>query len=609
MRFLNLAGLWLALIIPAIIALYLLKPHYQERLVSSTWLWEQAVRDIEASSPWQRLRRNLLLLLQLLAALLLVLTIMRPSMILPGEGGRHLIVILDASASMRATDARPSRFAAAQAEITRVIDNLDSNGNMTLIAMTDQPQVLASASGDKVQLRQALNQAEVSNGPAALEPALSLAAALSERDPQAQLMVFSDGRAIPPERASGLKCPGSFHQVGRSDDNLAITLLSTRRIGGKALVLARVQNFSDAPRQSELELRGDQKLYDARSITLAARESRDITWNDLPGGPEVWQARLDRKDIYMADNQAYTVTDDSTSRRVLLVSSGNVFLEKSISLVPGIQLFKTTPGNYSSSMKDYQLYVFDGLVPARLPRAAVFILNPPAGQKLLPVGGDFKSISEMQATPGDEVMRYVDTAGWHIRQARRLNTPYWASTLLEAKGEPLLLKGELGGQKMAAATFDLHQSNIPLQAGFPILIQNLCSWLLPHEVSAPVLDDSGQGFDFIPAADSDRLTVVYPDGQELKFKAPLPHHFNTGEPGLYRIITRGGGTSHEYYLAKNAGNILESDLKPLKLTELGAVSSRNSHQKGVARKDLWPWAAAAVFLLLLLEWEVYRRGY
>jgi len=608
-RFLNMAGLWLALIIPPIIALYLLKPRYQEKLVSSTWLWEQAVRDIEASSPWQRLRRNLLLLLQLLAALLLILTVMRPSLNLPGTSGRHLIVLLDCSASMQATDVRPNRLTAAQREITELIDSLNSNENMTLIAMTEQPQVLASATSDKIQLRQAVVQATASYGQAVLEPAISLAAALSERDPQARLIIFSDGRTVPLEHTSGLSCPVSFKAIGKSDDNLAITLLSARQAGDSVTVLARVQNFGSTARQSELELWKDKQLYDARTVSLKAGESRDISWTDLPADNKLWQARLGRNDYYMDDNQAYTVLTGSGDRRVLLVSPGNIFLEKSVSLVPDIQMFKTTPADYNSAMKDYQLYIFDGYLPASLPRGALFILNPPAGNRLLTVNGEIKNISEVQAAPGDAVLRYVDTEGWQIQKSRAITAPTWANTVLEYQGKALWVKGEQNGRKISAAAFDLHQSNIPLQAGFPILIQNLCQWLLPQEVSAPALDDSGQGFAFIPPVDSDTLTLISPHGAELSYEAPLPHHFAIGSPGLYRIITEGAGEKHEYYLVRNGGDILESDIKPQTLNGMGSAGSRPSTQKGVTRKDLWPWIAAAALLLLFLEWEVYRRGY
>ena len=58
--------------IPLIVAFYMLRLRRRERTVSSTFLWQQLVRDVEANAPWQRLRRSLLLLLQLLLALLLV---------------------------------------------------------------------------------------------------------------------------------------------------------------------------------------------------------------------------------------------------------------------------------------------------------------------------------------------------------------------------------------------------------------------------------------------------------------------------------------------------------------------------------------------------------
>jgi len=608
-RFLNPAGLWLALIIPPIIALYLLKPRYQEKLVSSTWLWEQAIRDIEASSPWQRLRRSLLLLLQLLAALVLVVAVVRPSLELPGTAGRHLIVILDCSASMQAADVKPDRLTLARRQITQLVDSLSGNETMTLISMTDQPQVLVSASSDKIQLRQAVAAVQAGYNQAALEPALSLAEALSERDPQASLIIFSDGRTIPLEQGVKLSCPVSLRLIGESDDNLAITLFSARQTGESAVVLARLQNFGSVARKSELQLWADKKLYDARTVSLAAGEARDISWSDLPAEQKVWQARLVRRDYYMADNRAYTVVSGGQTQQVLLVSPGNVFLEKSVSLVPGIRLFKTTPANYNSAMRDYQLYIFDGFLPAALPHGALMVLNPPAGNRLIPVNGEIKAITGVQGVPGDAVLRYVDTGGWQIRKSQAISVPAWGKTLLEYQGQALWVKGESGGRKVAAAAFDLHNSNIPLQIGFPILIQNLCQWLLPQEVAAPTLDDSGQGFNFIPPVDSESLQLITPRGEELSYKAPLPQHYAISVPGLYRIVTRGGGERHEYYLVKNGGDTLESNIGPQVQKELGSARSRQSAPKGVNSRDLWPSLAAAALILLFLEWEVYRRGY
>src|ERR671939_2088581 len=109
---------------PIIVAMYLLKLRREERKVSSTFLWQRMVRDVEANAPWQKLRRNLLLLLQLLLLLLLALALARPFFPTAGIAGRNLIVILDRSASMGATDAPGVRLDAAKQQAIALIDQL-----------------------------------------------------------------------------------------------------------------------------------------------------------------------------------------------------------------------------------------------------------------------------------------------------------------------------------------------------------------------------------------------------------------------------------------------------------------------------------------------------
>jgi hypothetical protein len=107
-----LAPLALIALVPlagAIILLYL-KLRRKDQLVSSTFLWRRAVQDVQANAPFQKLRANLLLLLQLLALLALVVGLAAPFLLAPWFGGKSSIIVLDASASMKATDAPGSRF-------------------------------------------------------------------------------------------------------------------------------------------------------------------------------------------------------------------------------------------------------------------------------------------------------------------------------------------------------------------------------------------------------------------------------------------------------------------------------------------------------------------
>ncbi|MGD8603058.1 MAG: BatA domain-containing protein, partial [Anaerolineales bacterium] len=78
MGFLTPAALALAILLPVIIAMYLLKLRRSEQEVASLYLWQRMVQDIEANAPWQKLKSNLLLFLQLLIVAALILALARP---------------------------------------------------------------------------------------------------------------------------------------------------------------------------------------------------------------------------------------------------------------------------------------------------------------------------------------------------------------------------------------------------------------------------------------------------------------------------------------------------------------------------------------------------
>src|SRR5713226_8531126 len=177
------AALAFGVIIPVILLLYFMRPKRQERVVSSTLLWQQALQDLQASRPWQKLRVTRLLLLQILAAIVIVLVLARPATFIRSPIGGDTIIILQASASMQATDVAPSRFEEAKNEIADLISGIGPDDHVSLITMARTPQVLIAESQDKGQLNAALQRAKVTNQDADLEQALSLATALAAGRP------------------------------------------------------------------------------------------------------------------------------------------------------------------------------------------------------------------------------------------------------------------------------------------------------------------------------------------------------------------------------------------------------------------------------------------
>jgi len=257
-----------ALAIP-IILLYMLKPRRQPVNVSSLMLWQQVLMDQRANAPWQRLKRNLLLLLQLLILALLALALARPYFKIAATVEGNVILLLDASASMQATDVQPSRFAAAQNEAINLVDQLSVGDAATLIIVAQTPQILASTTTDHRQLRQLIRQATVTNGPADWNAGLNLAAAnAAATQTDSTIVIISDGAIWDESQgpAPAMPVPVESISIGASANNQGIVALSLRDGTDSPHLYINVYNAHDEPVRRLVEIEADGTLFD-RSAT------------------------------------------------------------------------------------------------------------------------------------------------------------------------------------------------------------------------------------------------------------------------------------------------------------------------------------------------------
>src|SRR5687767_6972409 len=98
------AAIAAAVAVPALLVLYFLKLRRREMPIPSTLLWKKAIQDLQVNAPFQRLRRNLLLFLQMALLMLLILALSRPVTFYTQGAGKNTVIIIDRSASMNATD-------------------------------------------------------------------------------------------------------------------------------------------------------------------------------------------------------------------------------------------------------------------------------------------------------------------------------------------------------------------------------------------------------------------------------------------------------------------------------------------------------------------------
>lgn len=619
MSFLTPLALLFGLLAGPIILLYMLRLRRQEMRVSSTLLWQKLLRDREANAPWQKLRRNLLLFLQLLILAFLVLALARPFIPVSTVISGNVVLLLDASASMQATDVEPNRFAAAKNEAARLIRQLGGGDQMTLIQVGRVPQVLAAATGDRTLLNEALDQAVVEDAAADWVAAFALAAGAAQGYRDARVVILSDGGLptnLPPLPAELIYLP-----IGSSGENLAISALATRSQGQNIQLFASVSNYGLIDRETLLTIRLDNILFDSRRVQVAAGSSSNLTWQ-LPEGSAVIRAELSGNDadILPADDVAWAVHEGGISNRVLLVTQGNLFLEQIYAVLPGIVPFKAAPGGpllygEGENQVPFDLVVFDGSpVPNPPPNSDMLIINPVSSAAettaLFTVTGTFSNTTIIRLIDSP-LLQFVEWSGVSIRQAQNV-TASWGQPLVLAQGGPLLIVGERGGYRIAMLTFDLRDSDLPLQVAFPILMANLTSWLNPGRAfDTPANLQPGDPVTLTPGASTTRILVQKPDGSTWSedTEGELILFTETTQIGLYQVVLQdGAGERPAGSFAVNLFNGTESAAAPRETIQLAAQTVGAAAESNVSQWELWPWLAALAFIILIVEWWVHFRG-
>jgi Ca-activated chloride channel family protein len=608
------AALAFGVIIPVILLLYFMRPKRQERVISSTLLWQQALQDLQASRPWQRLRITPLLLLQILAAIVIVLVLARPATFIRSPIGGDTIIILQTSASMQATDVAPSRFEEAKNRVADLIDSLGPDDHLSIITMGRTPQVLISASSDKGSLMARLQHTRVTNEDADLEQALSLATSLATGHTDTQILVIGDGHVLPPDQILQIPFSVRYLQVGTDAANAALLALASRTIRGNLVSLAQVANYSHQQRSLPVELYADGKLVSVQTIILPPGASGAIQWGPLPQTTRFLHARIISQDAMTVDHEAWAIVGGSMHGRVLLVTKGNSFLESALSHLPNIDLFETTPDKYANA-GDFDLTVFDGYVPATLPASSIFFINPPTGSYLFGKSGPEISVNHISAgSDSQNLLSQVDLNSIHVLQVSHLLTAAaWAQSIIITPQTPLLIAGENANRRIAALSFDLHDSDLPLQPSFPILIYNLVNWFLPPPVpgNGQVAPDTPVTIQPWPGAD--RITITGPGQQAVTVAPPFPvAPFNrTDQPGIYSVAQRVHNQVRNGAFAINLFDPGQSRLAPAARLPIANSTSFDSGGPTVPRvlREIWPWIAAFLLLVLCAEWLLFSRSY
>lgn len=422
-----LGGIAAAIAVPSLVILYFLKLRRRDVEISTTLLWKKSIEDLQANAPFQKLRRNILLLLQLIALAAALLALAQPQFAGDAPEGSKHVILIDRSASMSALDAKSetgesvSRLEEAKERALKLVDQLrdpglfsrDSGDQAMVIAFDTSAKALQTFTGDKELLRAAIRAIEPSDAPSSLDEAIKLVLAQSPREvvvetkedgsesryerpprPVGTIHLYSDGRLPDAARVSLSKeNPFVYEAMGSPEsENIGITSLRAGRAfddPNKLSIFVGLQSAFRTAEKVEVECRIDNTLVQIKSIDLGAATKPDGSAAGTPGVKEVAlvpaiggtvfsldrpqgglvtiRVTAPRGDVLSTDNLASLVVPPAKRLGVAVVTRGNIFIASALQSLPLSELLVRTPEEYEAQRKAGTLspdvVILDGYLP------------------------------------------------------------------------------------------------------------------------------------------------------------------------------------------------------------------------------------------------------
>lgn len=406
-----LAGIAAAIAIPALLILYFLKLKRRDVEVSTTLLWKKAIEDLQANAPFQRLRNNILLILQLIALCAAIFALAQPEAKSNSIGGGRHVLVIDRSGSMSATDGgadgKPggiTRLEAAKKKALEFVDSLkepgllDERGDEAMVVAYDViADRLANFTSNKAELRRAIESIQPTDAPTSFVAAFQTARAFAKTTLSedkglittgaAVIHLFSDGRLPDLDQLGQSKELAItaddkiiYYPVGSPDTwNIGITGLRAERAfedPGKLSIFVGVTNSAKEPKSVDVELRIDSKVEAIKTVQLPGARITESTTSDEAsgihaskklvtsssgvvfdmtrpqGGVFTIVLRVPEGDALASDNNGYLVVPPAKRLSVALVTGGNLFLRD---ILDGLNLQKLdvwTPAEAAEKFKE-----------------------------------------------------------------------------------------------------------------------------------------------------------------------------------------------------------------------------------------------------------------
>ncbi len=581
-------GLWALLGIPFLIFLYMLKPKFKEKIIPSTYLWDQVKEAMDKAVTMSRFRYQALIWLQILVVLLCAL-LLADFYIGKEEIPSDVVLVLDGSISMQKEDVTPNRFTQSQEMAIDFVNQLDGDHTVTLIYLSKTPEILIRETKSLSVIRDAIKALQVTSYAWDTNQVSSTLSGYSQLDASG-IHYFGDHPIM----------GATNHLVGASSRNMGLShvVASLNGAGTQQQVLVTAFNESDVEQSVDISLYGEDAYIGTKTIQVGGQEEGRVIFDKLPSSIEFFRAELDDEDSLSVDNVAYGGAESKGTIKVAYIGEGNLFLEKILDLRED---FEVSSVSYEDGMvlDGYDLYIWDGMLPTQLPEKGNYILFDPPQRSYIPKVGSLSS-PKFTTREGDW-MQELENPEFRVSTTQVFDDSAVSKVLYDTEHGAMVYVMEEAERTGVVFGFDIRYSDLPLTVDYPILMNQIFAHLVTPSMSKETVYTLGESMEFQFLPTIREASLIYPSERKepLNLTRRKLSYSNGNELGLYRLEYGDGSREHHTYIGMNAPH-MAFESASLMDKEALIVSEDKNHQLTLILGSL-------IIGILLIEWYIYHK--
>ncbi len=639
-------GLLALLSIAVLIIIYIIKPNYQQKFISSTYVWKLSLNYRKKRLPTSKLRNILLILCQILALTAIAMIIARPALVLKTDPTAYeVIAIIDSSASMRAKSEEETRYERAVNGVKQLTEEVFSRGGVMTVILANQKPTFFVQRAEENKRTEILSRLDelleedlaCSYGVADLESAVKLSEDVLMLNPNAEVKLFTDKQFYSkPDDVQVVSCAldgetnsavldarvelvdnayYAIHvDVASYGQDTEINLVV--QVYGVNEGISMVPPFSCSAlcRQDKTTTvvftvnDADHELIEAENVQYSIIDQKIYSFNYI-------HITISDEDAFAEDNtfEVYGGTDEPI--KIQYASSDpEIFTNGSLDVLRGyyhkkslwdLQITEVNTEQKDPEISGYDFYIFEHYTPSELPQdGVVFLFNP---MQTIPNSGftvDAEQtyeydvfLSEVATHP---ILTKLRTDSITVRQYQKMTVMDSSfQTLLACDGYPTLMLKDEGNSKIVVAAFSIHISSISMGWEYTFLLRNMIDYFFPATVNGTAFE---VGETLTLNARGEELNVS--GGNVDETFVEFPSKLQLAVPGTYTLsqTTAFGKTVDEQIFVKVPTE--ESNICAMGERLPDPYSARDDKDYF---SDLLLWFAVALVALLFAEWFLHSR--